>query len=60
MSVVGREDMHQHHMADISLLVAVGGDGTALSASHFLRDDVPMLAVCMRVWVGGGWACLGV
>lgn len=30
---------------DVDLVVAVGGDGTLLRASHFLDDSVPILGV---------------
>lgn len=32
------------HLKDIDLVISIGGDGTALSASHYLRDK-PLLAV---------------
>ncbi len=30
---------------DVDLVVSVGGDGTALSASHYLSASVPLLGV---------------
>lgn len=44
-NVIGREELHHQHLSDHDLLVAVGGDGTALSASHFLLGNVPLLAI---------------
>eukprot|EP00615_Pteridomonas_danica_P019899 CAMPEP_0114399954 /NCGR_PEP_ID=MMETSP0102-20121206/16022_1 /TAXON_ID=38822 ORGANISM="Pteridomonas danica, Strain PT" /NCGR_SAMPLE_ID=MMETSP0102 /ASSEMBLY_ACC=CAM_ASM_000212 /LENGTH=318 /DNA_ID=CAMNT_0001562065 /DNA_START=25 /DNA_END=978 /DNA_ORIENTATION=- len=43
--VVGREELHHHHIGDHDLMVTVGGDGTALSSSHFLRGTIPLLAI---------------
>jgi len=36
VSVVSRNDLGRHHLEDVDLLVAVGGDGTVLSASHYV------------------------
>uniref|UniRef100_A0A7S2RG17 NAD(+) kinase n=1 Tax=Rhizochromulina marina TaxID=1034831 RepID=A0A7S2RG17_9STRA len=42
---VNRQELHHNHLEGVDLVIAVGGDGTALSASHFLRDDVALLAI---------------
>ena len=43
---VNRVDLDRQHLADIDLLVAVGGDGTVLSAAHFLdHGTIPLLGV---------------
>ena len=45
-SCVNRIELDRQHLADIDLMVAVGGDGTVLSASHFLdHGTIPMLGV---------------
>lgn len=36
VSCVNRAELDRQHLADIDLLIAVGGDGTVLSAAHFL------------------------
>jgi len=43
--VVPREELYHHHMPNHDLVIAVGGDGTTLSASHFVRGNVPLLGV---------------
>ena len=44
--VISREDLDRQDLEGVDLVVAVGGDGTALSASHFVRSgDVPVLGV---------------
>ena len=43
---VNRVDLDRQHLADVDLLVAVGGDGTVLSAAHFLdHGTIPLLGV---------------
>jgi len=43
---VNRVDLDRQHLADIDLMVAVGGDGTVLSAAHFLdHGTIPLLGV---------------
>lgn len=38
--------MDRQHLADVDLVVAVGGDGTVLSAAHFLdHGTIPLLGV---------------
>lgn len=45
-SLVNRAELDRQHLANIDLLVAVGGDGTALSAAHFLdHGTIPLLAI---------------
>ncbi|CAJ1966796.1 unnamed protein product [Cylindrotheca closterium] len=45
-SCVNRVELDRQHLADIDLMVAVGGDGTALSAAHFLdHGTIPLLGV---------------
>ncbi|CAM9406238.1 unnamed protein product, partial [Chrysoparadoxa australica] len=43
--VVGREELDRQHIEDVDLVIAVGGDGTVLSSSHFLNDSLPLLGV---------------
>ncbi|CAM9934012.1 unnamed protein product [Phaeothamnion confervicola] len=43
--VVGREELDRQHIQDVDLVVAVGGDGTVLSSSHFLDDSVPLVGI---------------
>jgi len=43
---VNRVDLDRQHLADIDLMVAVGGDGTVLSAAHLLdHGTIPLLGV---------------
>ena len=43
---VNRVELDRQHLADIDLMVAVGGDGTVLSAAHFLdHGTIPLLGV---------------
>lgn len=45
-SCVNRVELDRQHLADIDLMVAVGGDGTVLSAAHFLdHGTLPLLGV---------------
>ena len=45
-SLINRAELDRQHLANIDLLVAVGGDGTALSAAHFLdHGTIPLLAI---------------
>jgi len=40
VEVVSREDLSRHHVdEDVDLIVAVGGDGTVLSAAHFVDSQ---------------------
>ena len=41
---VERKDLSQP-INDVDLVVAVGGDGTLLQASHFMDDRIPILGV---------------
>ena len=43
---VNRVDLDRQHLADVDLMVAVGGDGTVLSAAHFLdHGTIPLLGI---------------
>jgi NAD+ kinase len=43
---VNRVELDRQHLADVDLMVAVGGDGTVLSAAHFLdHGTIPLLGV---------------
>ena len=45
-SCVNRVELDRQHLADVDLVVAVGGDGTALSAAHFLdHGTIPLLGI---------------
>jgi len=45
-SCVNRVELDRQHLADADLVVAVGGDGTVLSAAHFLdHGTIPLLGV---------------
>lgn len=45
-SCVNRVELDRQHLADVDLMVAVGGDGTVLSAAHFLdHGTIPLLGV---------------
>ena len=35
-SYVNRVELDRQHLSDVDLVIAVGGDGTVLSAAHFL------------------------
>lgn len=43
---VNRAELDRQHLADIDLLIAVGGDGTVLSSAHFLdHGTIPLLGI---------------
>lgn len=45
-SCVNRVELDRQHLSDIDLMVAVGGDGTVLSAAHFLdHGTIPLLGI---------------
>ncbi|CAM9450268.1 unnamed protein product [Discosporangium mesarthrocarpum] len=44
-SAVGREELDRQHISKVDLVIAVGGDGTVLSASHFLGSNIPLVGV---------------
>ena len=41
---MNRVELDRQHLADVDLVIAVGGDGTCLSAAHFL-DHVSCLTL---------------
>jgi NAD+ kinase len=46
LSCVNRVELDRQHLADIDLMIAVGGDGTVLSAAHFLdHGTIPLLGI---------------
>jgi NAD+ kinase len=45
-SCVNRAELDRQHLADIDLMIAVGGDGTVLSSAHFLdHGTIPLLGI---------------
>mmetsp|Transcript_6922 Transcript_6922/g.8746 ORF Transcript_6922/g.8746 Transcript_6922/m.8746 type:complete len:374 (-) Transcript_6922:195-1316(-) len=43
---VNRVELDRQHLANVDLVLAVGGDGTALSAAHFLdHGTIPLLGI---------------
>eukprot|EP00903_Cladosiphon_okamuranus_P020843 g19143.t1 len=44
-TLVGREELGRQHISRVDLVISVGGDGTVLSASHFLGANVPLVGV---------------
>jgi NAD+ kinase len=39
-------ELDRQHLADVDLIIAVGGDGTVLSSAHFLdHGTIPLLGV---------------
>lgn len=45
-SCVNRVDLDRQHLAGVDLIVAVGGDGTVLSAAHFVdHGTIPLLGI---------------
>ena len=40
---VMRSEITREHVRDADLVVALGGDGTTLIASHLIEDDTPLL-----------------
>jgi NAD+ kinase len=39
-------ELDRQHLADVDLVVAVGGDGTVLSSAHFLdHGTIPLLGI---------------
>ena len=43
---VNRVELDRQHLANVDLMLAVGGDGTALSAAHFLdHGTIPLLGI---------------
>jgi len=46
---VNRTDLDRQHLANVDLVIAVGGDGTVLSAAHFLdHGTIPLLGINVR------------
>ena len=39
VTVVSRDDLGRHHVDGVDIIVAVGGDGTVLSCSHFVDSQ---------------------
>ena len=45
-SCINRVELDRQHLADVDLMIAVGGDGTVLSAAHFLdHGTIPLLGI---------------
>ncbi|KAL7470717.1 hypothetical protein ACHAXS_010970 [Conticribra weissflogii] len=45
-SCVNRVELDRQHLADVDLVIAVGGDGTVLSTAHFLdHGTIPLLGI---------------
>ncbi|GAX14874.1 hypothetical protein FisN_29Lh086 [Fistulifera solaris] len=45
-SCVNRVELDRQHLSDIDLVISVGGDGTLLSAAHFLdHGTIPLLGI---------------
>ncbi|CAM9849012.1 unnamed protein product, partial [Hapterophycus canaliculatus] len=44
-ALVGREELDRQHISQVDLVISVGGDGTVLSASHFLGANIPLVGV---------------
>lgn len=45
-SCVNRVELDRQHLADVDLMIAIGGDGTILSAAHFLdHGTIPLLGI---------------
>uniref|UniRef100_A0A7S4I1B0 NAD(+) kinase n=1 Tax=Odontella aurita TaxID=265563 RepID=A0A7S4I1B0_9STRA len=45
-SCVNRVELDRQHLANVDLVVAVGGDGTVLSSAHFLdHGTIPLLGI---------------
>jgi len=45
-SCVNRAELDRQHLAEVDLMVAVGGDGTVLSSAHFLdHGTIPLLGI---------------
>jgi NAD+ kinase len=45
-SCVNRAELDRQHLADVDLVIAVGGDGTVLSSAHFLdHGTIPLLGI---------------
>ena len=43
---INRTELDRQHLFNVDLVVAVGGDGTVLSAAHFLdHGTIPLLGV---------------
>lgn len=40
-----RNELDRQHLQDVDLVIAVGGDGTVLSASHFINSKIPLVGV---------------
>ena len=40
---VNRVELDRQHLANVDLIVSVGGDGTVLSSAHFLVCDVTLM-----------------
>ncbi len=45
-SCVNRVELDRQHLTDVDLMIAIGGDGTVLSAAHFLdHGTIPLLGI---------------
>lgn len=43
---INRVEMDRQHLADVDLVISVGGDGTVLSSAHFLdHGTIPLLGI---------------
>jgi len=40
-----KDDLKPQHFKDVDLVLSVGGDGTFLEASHFIKNDMPLLGI---------------
>jgi len=58
LDVIGRERLPDHTLDDVDLVVVVGGDGTILDASHYLRHQ-PLLAINSDPLSSVGFLCAG-
>jgi hypothetical protein len=52
-SCVNRVELDRQHLSDVDLVIAVGGDGTVLSAAHFLdhgTSECTLVHVVGFIW----------
>lgn len=44
-NIIGREELDRQHLSNVDLVIPIGGDGTVLSAAHFIGEECPVLGV---------------
>ena len=56
-SCVNRVELDRQHLSDVDLVIAVGGDGTVLSAAHFLDHGTSEYVLPLLVLYSAYYHC---